>query len=52
MKGGSHYCAGKKAKELKRYFPFSLWIKRQDDLSVNINEKLTSTTAAPSDRFP
>ena len=29
MKGGSHYCAGKKAKE-------SLWIKRQEELSVNM----------------
>ena len=36
MKGGSHYCAGKKVKELKRYFPFSLWIKRQEDLIVNM----------------
>ena len=36
MKGGSHYCAGKKVKELKRYFPVSVWIKRQEDLIVKM----------------
>ena len=48
MKGGSHYCAGKKANELKRHSPFSI---RQENSSFN-NENLTSTTMAPNDRFP